>query len=195
MSIINRLASGTMVLVDQNDRVLGFKEKFATHKIPTPLHRAISIIIFNNDKSETLITKRAASKPTWPYFWTNAVCSHPYPEETYKEAAERRLYEELGFKTSLKEAFKFTYEAEMDNKVWGEHELDHVFVGSYEGAIHPNPEEIAGFEWIEVADLKKDLRINPKKYTPWFKMILKQVYTAGNGRKINSKNSKRLRSG
>jgi isopentenyl-diphosphate Delta-isomerase len=164
-----------IVLVDENDKVLGFKEKFATHRIPVPLHRAISIVIFNKNKSQMLITKRSAGKPTWPYFWTNAVCSHPYPNESYATAASRRLYEELGFKTPLKEAFKFIYKAEMDNGIWGEHELDHVFVGKYQGKICPNPDEVAGYEWIGIGELKRDLRQNSKKYTPWFKIILNKL--------------------
>jgi isopentenyl-diphosphate Delta-isomerase len=164
-----------VVLVDKNDKILGLKEKFAAHKIPVPLHRAISIVIFNKDKSEMLISKRAEVKPTWPEFWTNAVCSHPYPNESYRTAAKRRLYEELGFRTPLKEVFKLVYKAEMDNKVWGEHELDHVFTGVYEGPIKPNPGEAAGYEWIKIGDLKKDLKKNPKKYTPWFSIILKKL--------------------
>lgn len=164
-----------MVLVDEKDNILGYKEKFATHKIPVPLHRAISIVIFNNAKTEMLITKRAKVKPTWPYFWTNAVCSHPYPKETYQKATERRLFEELGFRTHLKEVFYVIYSAEMDNKIWGEHELDHVFVGTYEGKINPNPDEVAGYEWIKLTDLKNDLKKNPNKYSPWFKKILKRL--------------------
>lgn len=164
-----------IVLVDINDKVLGLKEKFAAHKIPVPLHRAISIVIFNKDKSEMLITKRSINKPIWPYYWSNAVCSHPYPKETYKKAAERRLYEELGFKTHLKGVFKLTYKAEMNNGIWGEHELDHVFTGKYEGTVAPNPLEAAGYEWIEIGELKKDLKENPQKYTPWFKIILRKL--------------------
>jgi len=163
-----------IVLVDKNDNVLGLKEKFATHKIPVPLHRAISIVIFNKDKSEMLITKRSVNKPTWPYFWSNAVCSHPKPGETYQKAAERRLFEELGFKIALKEAFKFIYEGKY-NKTWGEHELDCVFIGKYEAKIVPNPDEVAGYEWIGLRQLKKDLKLNPQKYTPWFKIILKKL--------------------
>jgi len=164
-----------VILVDENDKVLSLKEKFAAHKIPVPLHRAISIVIFNKDKSEMLITKRSAKKPTWPYFWTNAVCSHPYPKETYQKAAERRIKEELGFKTMLKETFVFTYEAKMDNKIWGEHELDRVFTGIYEGPVKPDPEEVSGYEWLKIGDLKKDLKKNPEKYTPWFKIIIKKL--------------------
>lgn len=172
-----------VVLVDKNDCVLGLKEKFAAHKIPVSCHRAISIVILNNDKSEMLITKRAKTKPTWPCFWTNAVCSHPYSKESYQKAAERRIYEELGFKTPLKEIFNFAYEAKMDNKIWGEHELDHTFIGRYEGKIKPNPKEISGYEWIKITDLKNDIRRNSKKYSPWFKIILDKIV---NGSKILS---------
>ena len=164
-----------VVLVDEKDKVIGLEEKFKTHKIPVPLHRAISIVIFNNKKTHMLITKRSIKKPTWPEFWSNAVCSHPYPNESYEAAAKRRLMEEIGIKTPLKKVFQFTYKSEMKNKIWGEHEYDICFVGEFDGPLHPNPDEIAGFEWIAISDLKKDLRKNPSKYTPWFKIMLKKL--------------------
>lgn len=164
-----------MVLIDEDDKVIGYKEKYETHKIPVPLHRAISVVIFDKKGKKTLITKRSEKKPTWPLFWSNTVCSHPYPHENYQEAAERRIFEEVGFKTPLRKAFKFTYEAVMDNGLWGEHEHDVVFVGEYEGPIDPNPDEIINYRWIEIEDLKKELLINPSKYTPWFKIILEKL--------------------
>lgn len=175
MNINSNKTTKPIVLVDKKDCVLGYKEKFATHKIPVPLHRAISIVIFNSDKSEMLITQRAETKPTWGGFWTNAVCTHPYPNETYQKAAKRRLYEELGFKTPLKEAFVFDYKAEMDNNIWGECELDHVFTGSYEGLVSPNPEEVDEYRWLKMGDLRMDIKKNPKKYTPWFRIIVKKL--------------------
>jgi isopentenyl-diphosphate delta-isomerase len=164
-----------LVLVDENDNELGLKEKFAVHKIPVPLHRAISIVIYSPGREKMLITKRADTKPTWPLFWSNAVCTHPYDGESYKEAADRRIFEELGFKTPLSEVFHFTYSAEMDNKIWGEHELDYVFVGEYEGEVKPNAEEIADYEWIDVKELEKDMEATPGKYTPWMKIILNKL--------------------
>jgi isopentenyl-diphosphate delta-isomerase len=166
-----------MVLVDKDDKVLGFKEKFLCHKVPVPLHRAISIVIFNKDRTEMLITKRTETKPTWPGVWSNAVCSHPYPKETYQKSAERRIYEELGIRTPLKEIFSFVYKAEMDNKIWGEHELDHVFIGRYEGDLKPNFDEISEFRWVKISDLESSVIKNPQKYTPWFKIILNKIAT------------------
>lgn len=164
-----------LVLVDKKDKILGFGEKYKTHKIPVNLHRAISILIFNKDKSQMLITKRALAKPTWGGFWSNAVCTHPYPNESYQNAAERRLFEELGIKTSLTEAFNFIYEAKMDGGVWGECELDHVFTGIYEGPIKYDSKEISEYKWIGTGELRNDLKENPKKYTPWFKIILEKL--------------------
>ena len=161
-----------VVLVDRNGKAIGLEEKYKVHKIPVPLHRAISIVIFSPDKKQMLITKRSVKKPTWPYFWSNAVCSHPYPKETYQQAAERRLTEELGIRTPLKEVFRFIYKAEMDNKIWGEHEYDVVFTGNYVGPVNPDPDEIAGYKWIEVKKLKEDINKDPQKYTPWFKILL-----------------------
>jgi isopentenyl-diphosphate Delta-isomerase len=165
----------SIVWVDRRDNVLGLKEKFSAHKIPVPLHRAISIIIFNKDKSKMLITKRAITKPTWGGFWSNAVCSHPFPEESYQKAAERRLKEELGIKTDLKDTFNFIYSAKTEGGIWGENELDHVFVGVYSGEVNPNLEEIDEYKWINVLPLKKDIKNNPNKYTPWFNVILEKL--------------------
>lgn len=165
-----------VVLVDKNDKYLGLMEKYKAHKLPVPLHRAISIVIFDKSKKKTLITLRANNKPTWPLYWSNTVCSHPYKGESYQDAAERRVYEELGFKTELTETFRFTYKAEMDNKVFGEHEYDVCFTGTYDGKIKPNPDEVADYKWIEIKKLKSDLIKYPNKFTPWFKLIANKLF-------------------
>ncbi len=162
------------VLVDTQDRVLSYKDVIDTHKNPVPLHRAISVIIYDKKKESMLLQKRSKYKKPWPLFWTNTVCANVRPNETYKQTAVRRLWEEMGIKTPLKEQFVFTYEAKYD-KTWGEHEIDHFFTGVYEGKILPNPLEAAGYDWIDIKELKKDIKINPDKYTPWFKIILKRI--------------------
>ena len=163
-----------VILVDKSDKIIGYKEKVEAHKNPVPLHRAISIVIFDKSGQKTLLTKRSFKKPTWPLFWSNTVCSHPYRNESYQKAAERRIFEEAGFRTKLTEVFRFTYEAKYD-EVWGEHENDVVFKGEYEGPVNPNPDEIADYKWVEVGKLKEDINKNPKKYTPWFKIILRKL--------------------
>src|SRR3972149_7078953 len=155
-----------VVLVDRDDNVLGYKEKFEAHHNPVPLHRAISVVIYDKTRKYMLLQKRSTQKVTWPGFWSNTSCTHPLPDESYKDAAERRLFEEMGIKTPLTESFNFIYKAKYD-KTWGEHELDHVFVGEYDGKVKLNPDEAEDYKWMKITDLKKDIKDNPGIYTPW----------------------------
>ena len=163
-----------VVLVDKNDTVIGEKEKFEAHKNPVPLHRAISVVIFDPKREKMLLQKRAKNKPTWPLFWSNATCTHPFKKEAYRDAAERRLEEEMGFRVPLKEVFRFIYKARYDS-VWGEHEYDVVFEGSYGGRIKPDPKEVADYKWMEIGKLLDNVKTNPESYSPWFKLILKKL--------------------
>jgi len=168
------MAKTQIVLVDKNDKVIGYKEKFAAHKNPVPLHRAISVVVFSPDRKKILLQKRAKDKPTWPLFWSNTACSHPFKNENYVDAATRRLREEMGFTVPLNALFKFIYKAEYD-KNWGEHEHDVVFEGVYDGVIIPNAKEVDEYKWMDISDLKRDLIKNPHLYTPWFKIILERM--------------------
>jgi len=163
-----------VVLVDETDNVVGYEEKYAAHKNPVPLHRAISVVIYDQGRKRMLLQKRVGSKPTWPLYWSNAVCTHPMDGESYEDCAHRRLKEEFGFDTKLEEKYRFTYEADYDGE-WGEHEFDVVFTGVYEDSVKPNPEEVAEYKWIDIQELEKDLQENPKLYTPWFKMIIESL--------------------
>lgn len=161
-------------LVDREGTVLGRGEKFEIHKNPVPLHKAISVIILDSERKRMLIQKRAADKPTWPLIWSNATCTHPFPTEGYREAAERRLKEEMGFSVPLSEAFRFTYQAEYD-ATWGEHEYDVVFVGKYDGEVKPDVNEVADYKWVDIDELALDIQNDPDSYSPWFKIILDKL--------------------
>ncbi len=161
-----------VILVDENDNEIGLEEKMTAHVNPAKLHRAFSIFILN-DKEQLLIQKRGNEKKTWPGYWSNSCCSHPGPNEPIVLAAQRRLKEELGFWCDLKFLFKFQYQAKF-NKWWGEHELDHVFSGKYNGLVHPNPREIDDFSFVDIETISQDMDRSSNKYTPWFKICFKR---------------------
>ena len=157
-----------VVLVDQDDQKLGLMEKQQAH-IAGLLHRAFSVFVFNS-KGELMIQQRAASKYHSPTLWTNTCCSHPRDNETYKQAAHRRLEEEMGFDCELDYKFNFIYKAHLENDLI-EHELDHVFIGTFDNEPKLNPDEVMAYRWVELDDLKKDMEKNPQNYTAWFKII------------------------
>jgi isopentenyl-diphosphate delta-isomerase len=154
-----------VILVNEKDESIGVMEKMAAHQ-QAVLHRAFSIFIFN-DKNEMLLQQRADEKYHSAGLWTNACCSHPKPGEAITSAAQRRLFEELGFTTPLTQSFSFIYKAEFDNGL-SEHEYDHVFTGRYNGDINPNYNEVKAWKFVSIEVLKQELLTHPANFTAWF---------------------------
>ncbi len=161
-----------VILVDKNNKKIGIEEKIKAHK-EGKLHRAFSIFVFNS-KGELLLQQRAKTKYHSGGLWSNTVCSHPKPNETYKQAIHRRLKEEMGFDCELKKEFCFIYKAKLDNDLI-EYEYDCVFVGIFDKDPIPNPEEVMDYKWVSLIDLYKDIEKHPEKYTEWFKIALKKL--------------------
>tara|TARA_B100000674_G_scaffold104243_1_gene76307 strand:+ start:15067 stop:15594 length:528 start_codon:yes stop_codon:yes gene_type:complete len=157
-----------VVHVNSNDEVLGFYPKMLVHE-KAMLHRAVSILIFNS-KGEWLLQKRAKSKYHSGGLWTNACCSHPYPKEDVKVAAERRLVEEMGMTVELEKSFDFIYKKEL-NKGLTEHEFDHVFIGSSDVLPKLNSEEAEDWTYLSLEELELSMKIEPESYTEWFKIL------------------------
>ena len=164
-------AEELVVLINEKDEVQGLMNKLEAHENGL-LHRAFSVFLFNK-KGEMLLQKRASSKYHSPNQWTNAVCSHPRDEESYKNAALRRLNEELGITTDITEKFHFIYKADVGGNLW-EHELDHVFIGEYEGDFQLNQDEVSEVRYITMEELNSEVSSNPENFTEWFKIILKE---------------------
>ena len=161
-----------VVLVDENDTPLGTMEKMEAHEKGV-LHRAFSVFIFNSN-GKMLLQQRAFSKYHSGGLWTNTCCSHPRENETTIDAAHRRLQEEMGFDCEISKEFDFIYKKELD-KGLTEHELDHVFIGEYEGEINFNTEEVCAYIFKPVQEVLDDVNHFPEKYTEWFKICLNEV--------------------
>ena len=162
-----------VVLVDEQDRELGLMEKMEAHEKGL-LHRAFSVFVLN-DQDQLMMQRRALEKYHSGGLWTNTCCSHPRNGESAKEAAHRRLVEEMGFDCPIEKAFDFVYRAELD-KGLTEHEFDHLFIGRYNGSPDINPEEVEEWKWMDVQDVKADLESNPERYTAWFRIIFDRFY-------------------
>jgi isopentenyl-diphosphate Delta-isomerase len=161
-----------VILVDEADHACGTMEKMEAHRTGR-LHRAFSIFIFNSN-DEMMLQKRAQKKYHSGGLWTNACCSHPRPGETIESAAERRLQEEMGFKTGLNKIFDFIYKAELDHELT-EHEFDHVFAGVYDGPVHIDRDEVEMVCFKSFEQLSRDLQEKPESFTIWFRLAFPRV--------------------
>lgn len=162
-----------VILVNEKDEQTGLMPKMEAHE-KAMLHRAFSVFILNNN-NEVMLQQRAAKKYHSPLLWTNTCCSHQREGETNIMAGNRRLQEEMGFTTPLKELFSFIYKAPFDNGLT-EHELDHVMIGYYNNTPMLNTEEAAGWKWMSIEAIKQDMAVNPDVYTVWFKIIFDKFY-------------------
>ena len=105
-----------VTLVDENDLALGPCEKITAHERAL-LHRAFSVFVLKkqNEKIEILLQQRHIQKYHCGGLWTNTCCGHPRPSEAVKDAAERRLTEEMGIKIPLLSCGSFRYTAVFNN--------------------------------------------------------------------------------
>ena len=166
-----------IILVDENDNLVGFETKLKAHEEGGKLHRAFSIFVFDA-RGKLLLQRRAKKKYHFGGLWSNTCCSHPKKGEELQDAAQARLQQEFGFDTRLKELFSFLYRASDVGSGLTEHEFDHVFYGEFDGDPRPNPDEIEDWKWVDVAELMSDLENNPHCYTPWFKIAIQDVIEA-----------------
>ena len=156
-----------VILVDSDDNFLGKMETKEAHQSGA-LHRAFSVYLINT-AGDFLLQRRAANSYHSAGLWSNACNGHPHPKETTMQAAIRVLDEEMSIVTSLTHLYHFTYKAEFENNLT-EHELTHVYLGTYNDSPQPNPEEVLEWQYLSTEELIKDLKLHPEMYTEWFKL-------------------------
>jgi isopentenyl-diphosphate delta-isomerase type 1 len=157
-----------VVLVDEQNNVIGTTDKATVHTQDTPLHRAFSLFLFNA-KNELLITKRATSKKTFAGVWTNTVCGHPRLDESSESAANRRLQEELGITDAkVREVAPYRYRFS-DSRGIVENEICPICIGFSDNNPNPDPSEVDDWKWISWDEFLLDIATRPELYSPWSK--------------------------
>ncbi len=162
-----------LIVVDEENKVIDYKDKLSCHLGDGILHRAFSIFIFNS-KQELLLQQRSDEKMLWPLYWSNSCCSHPRKGEELEQATIRRLREELGIHTDLTYLFTFQYHARF-KEVGSESEICAVYIGKSDDEITVNAHEVADWKFVPIDELNADMEENPELYSPWFKMEWKRI--------------------
>ena len=184
------VASDRLILVDSNDCPLGEVSKETAHRFPGLLHRAFSVLLFDT-KGRLLIQKRAQTKVTFPGFWANTCCSHPYPSALemepknhlgVKRAALRRLHQELGIPTNALSSAEMTVMARLHYRApydpqWVEEEVDYILLAVADVNPKPCPSEVEAIRWVSQQDLQILLDQEPDQanIAPWFRIIAQEL--------------------
>ncbi|WP_202879015.1 MULTISPECIES: isopentenyl-diphosphate Delta-isomerase [Corynebacterium] len=156
-----------VVLLDPDGRPVGTDPKATVHTHDTPYHLAFSCYLLNQD-GQVLITRRALTKVAWPGVWTNSVCGHPAPGESFADAIRRRARHELGMDIETPELVLggFSYRA-VDASGIVEWEKCPVYVARAASECQPNPDEVCDFQWVEAPSVLRAADAMPRAFSPW----------------------------
>jgi isopentenyl-diphosphate delta-isomerase len=157
-------------IVNDQDEVMGVKERSEVD-YTTDIYR-VSALWLTNSKGQTLLAKRAAVKDKDPNKWGPAVAGtidegETYDDNIYKEASEEIGLEGVEFTKGSKilithprnyfcQWYFVTLDREADTFVMQEDEVDEL-------------------EWVDVEQMKQELRTNPNKYVPAMQQIVDEL--------------------
>lgn len=187
------------ILVNEADEACGHASKrechlntriFVAAGEAALLHRAFSVLLFDEAGDELLLQRRADDKITFGGYWTNTCCSHPLhgraPDESdgvagVRVAAVRKLEHELGLApaathhgAALQFVTRVRYAARSD-ATWGENEVDYILLARVrrdDAALAPNANEVSATQWVSRARLAALLADTADtQITPWFRLL------------------------
>ena len=167
-----------VTLVDANGDVTGYAEKIEAH-LRGDLHLAFSLMITRSqgNSTEYLLQQRAMHKYHSGGLWANTCCSHPQPNESIKDAAQRRISEELGITSvlNLSTIGQIRYKYPLDNDMI-EHELDNIVTTDVDDIKwHQNPDEVMDVRWWKEHEIVQQLERKPSAFAAWFPMVFDYI--------------------
>jgi isopentenyldiphosphate isomerase len=123
-------------------------------------------LIFNSS-GELLIQKLARRRPRHPGYWGSSVAAYLFAGESYREAAERRLTQELGVHNlNLEFIGKISMIDDGCQKFIG------IFAGLYDGPFNPDKEHIEELEFLSLQQIHALRDSGARLFTPTFLRVL-----------------------
>ena len=175
------LATDHIVIVDENDLEIGVGEKLLVH-LHGIQHRAFSVFVINA-KGQLLLQRRAMDKYHSAGLWTNTCCSHALPNTDIETVVHERIQAEMGFDCPIQWLFKFSYKVGFENGLI-ENEIDHVYLGFYDGNPLPEPSEVCEWKWLSFAEIVNEIEQKPEDFTYWFRHVFQTFVSEYN--KLNN---------
>ena len=160
--------------VDESGKLLILEPREKLHLARSSKRHAAVIGMIVRKDGTFLVQWRAANKLGGSRLDVSAT-THVRQKETYESALQRSFENELRVESvvPLKHAFDFKYEEELGTHK--ENEYCKVFVGYYEGKLHPNPEEIDSLDYMTVAQLRDFVKKDEQKATKWLRETVRRM--------------------
>jgi isopentenyldiphosphate isomerase len=147
-------------IIDREDHIIGKATRQQVHGNPDLIHRVIHILIFNS-AGDWYLQQRNWNKDTQPGKWDTAVGGHVDMGESYDDAAQREMEEELGI-VDIKPDFLYKFFHSNDF----ESEMVSTYSCIWDGEFLLNSDEIVTGRFWHLAEIQK--RKSEGIFTPLF---------------------------
>lgn len=162
-----------LILVDENDRPLGYGKRGKVHRGSGIRHRAFNVAVFNS-KGELLLARRHPQK-LFGGLWDGTVSSHPLKGESYEASIGREVREEIGVVPgSLQRVGELVYQSG-DGNGMAENEFCALFKMTTDHEVVPHPQEVSKTKWVGPRELREDIKKHSQHYTPWLLLSLPKI--------------------
>ncbi|MBI5619514.1 NUDIX domain-containing protein, partial [Candidatus Gottesmanbacteria bacterium] len=155
-------------VVDEKDRIIGYKTRYECHHTPHLIHRTIGILLFDK-QGRLLLQKRSSTKDMGAGLWGISTGGHVLKDESYEEASRRELLEELGVGAELEEIGTYCIETKTET------EMSRIYKGASDGPFRLHPHEVDRVEWVDPKELSRRLLARDIKLTDWSRQVLQKT--------------------
>jgi len=145
-------------------------------------HRGVHIWIYNS-KGEVLLQKRAKMKKFYPDLWDMSAAGHVSAGQSFDEAVERELFEELGVKAEISEMKKFGVRKmaqDLEMPFLRNREFVQTYLLKLDKEISDfklQEEEVAEVKFVTLDDFESEIKspANYKTYVPHKEYFLHMI--------------------
>ena len=161
--IMTEIIKSKIIIVDENDKIIGYKNRGTLKK--EEIYRVSALWITNSNR-EILLARRHHTKSHYPRRWGPAVAGTVEEGETYEDNIIKEADEELRLR-NIKP--KIGPKTKTDNKY-------HHFTQWYTLSVDKNinefkikEDEVEEIKWFSPEELRKQLQETPEEFLPTMK--------------------------
>ena len=155
-----------VIVVDDQDNEVAILPRLEAEADEAKNIRMVYILLID-DEGQILLQRRHGSLARFPNYWTVSASGAVYPKEGYVQAAERKLFDELGFTIPLFSAHKELLLVPKQAS-----RMTNIFVGKVKdiAVVKHNTSKISELRWVSIEDAEKGYLLTPScaKVLKWW---------------------------
>lgn len=155
-----------MDIVDENDRIMGEASKKDIYDKDLKYYRIVKGIIRDNT-GKILLPKRSKYKYIYPECYDISLSGHVDKGESYEEALQREMKEELGIEEAEYKEICYLTPKQLDSNYFIK-----LFMVNYDGQIKVDKKEVESANYVEIEQLYKLMKERPEKFKDDFLFLL-----------------------